>query len=94
MKDYGASRLELFNRDEKPLLLPLPPEPYEPVEQRLLKAQQNNHVYLSKSKKYFSVPHAHRIEIGGETIRKTKYTRITRCRYRNSSVELLLCSIV
>lgn len=57
MKDYGASRQELFNREEKNLLVNLPPTPYELVNQHSLKVQQNNHVFLRGYGKYFSVPH-------------------------------------
>lgn len=57
MKDYGASREELFNREEKHLLVALPRERYELVNYHSLKVQQNNHVFLRNSLKYFSVPH-------------------------------------
>jgi transposase len=57
MKDYGASRKELFERDEKHLLMALPKERYELVNYHSLKVQQNNHVLLRKALKYFSVPH-------------------------------------
>jgi transposase len=57
MKDYGASRRELFEREEKDLLVELPREKYEMVNQHSLKVQPNNHVHLRGKKKHFSVPH-------------------------------------
>ena len=57
MKDYGASRQELFDRDEKHLLMALPKERYELVNYHSLKVQQNNHVLIRNGLKYFSVPH-------------------------------------
>lgn len=57
MKDYGVSRQELFDRDEKHLLINLPSEKYELVNQHSLKVQQNNHVFLRGQHKYFSVPY-------------------------------------
>lgn len=58
MKEYGASRQELFDRDEKHLLKELPSNRYELVSQHSLKVQSNNYVQLSKLNKYFSVPHS------------------------------------
>ena len=57
MKDYSASRRELFEREEKMLLSPLPMERYELISQHSLKVQSNNHVFLRAQHKYFSVPY-------------------------------------
>ncbi len=57
MKQYGVSRAFLFERDERPLLKSLPLEPYESLSQYELKVQQNNHVFIGKLKKHFSVPY-------------------------------------
>jgi transposase len=57
MKDYGATRQELFDRDEKHHLIAIPQAKYELVNYHSLKVQQNNHVFLRSLHKYFSVPH-------------------------------------
>jgi hypothetical protein len=56
MKQHDLSRSELFDRDERSLLRPLPTEPFEPSEQLQLTVQQNYHVYHSRRKQYYSVP--------------------------------------
>lgn len=57
MKQYGCSRNVLLERDERPLLMPLPSQPYELKTHFLLTVQQNCHVYVSGQKKYYSVPY-------------------------------------
>lgn len=57
MKDYGASRKELFEREEKPVMRALPAEPYEHYSQHRLKVSSNSHVFLSRRKQHYSVPY-------------------------------------
>jgi len=57
MKQYGCSRNVLLERDERPLLMPLPSHPYEFKTHFLLTVQQNCHVYVSIQKKYYSTPY-------------------------------------
>lgn len=57
MQQYECSREVLLERDERPLLRPLPAERYEMKKQLILTVQANGHVYLSKDKKYYSAPY-------------------------------------
>jgi hypothetical protein len=57
MKQYGFSRNVLLERDERPVLMPLPSQPYEFKKHLLLTVQQNCHVYVSGQKKYYSAPY-------------------------------------
>lgn len=57
MKDYGASRKLLFDRDELPQMRPLPAEPYQKIEQYRLTVQDIGHVHLRRRKQYYSVPY-------------------------------------
>jgi transposase len=57
MQQSDHSREVLLERDERSLLRPLPSEPYEFKQQLILTVQQNCHVYLSKQKRYYSVPY-------------------------------------
>ena len=82
MKEYGASRQELFERDEKPLLIDLPKEKYELVNQHSLKVQQNNHVLLRKLNKYFSVPH----QLIGQQVTVLYSTKMVRIYHKGECV--------
>jgi transposase len=82
MKDYGVSRQELFERDEKPLLIDLPNEKYELVNQHSLKVQANNHVLLRKLNKYFSVPH----QLIGQQVTVLYSTKMVRIYHRGECV--------
>ena len=57
MQQSGHSREVLLERDERPLLRPLPEESYELKQHLILTVQQNCHVYFSKQKKYYSAPY-------------------------------------
>lgn len=57
MQDYGVSRRTLLERDERPLLKPLPSSPYQLVRQTKVTVLQNGHIKLSSIKKYLSVPY-------------------------------------
>ena len=70
MQKKPYCREERFLSLEKPHLKPLPEESYEIKYYRELKVAQNNHVYLSKDKHYYSVPYRH---IGHKV--KVIYTR-------------------
>ncbi|MEO7906599.1 MAG: IS21 family transposase [Saprospiraceae bacterium] len=54
MQEYECSREVLLERDERPVLRSLPPQRYQIKKQMILTVQRNNHVYLSKDKKYYS----------------------------------------
>jgi transposase len=56
-KDY--SRMEKFLADEKHLLRPLPQTAFELKYYTELHVGQNNHVYLGRDKRYYSVPYIH-----------------------------------
>lgn len=56
MQQYDCSREVLLERDERPVLSSLPAERYQVKKQLILTVQRNNHVYLSKDKKYYSAP--------------------------------------
>jgi transposase len=57
MQQSDHCREVLLERDERPLLKPLPEEPYEIKQHLVLTVQQNCHVYFSKQKKYYSAPY-------------------------------------
>jgi len=57
MQQSDHSREVLLERDERPLLRPLPTETYEMKQHLILTVQQNCHVYFSKQKKYYSAPY-------------------------------------
>lgn len=59
-----------FLAEEKKLLDPLPVDKFELKSYKELKVAQNNHIYLSENKHYYSVPH----ELIGSTV-KVIYTR-------------------
>lgn len=56
MQQYEGSREVLLERDERPILTPLPTERYQIKKQLILTVQRNSHVYMSKDKKYYSAP--------------------------------------
>ncbi len=56
MQRYGVSRRHRFDLDERPMLAPLPAQPFELTYRRRLKAQKNNHVYLAQDRTYYSLP--------------------------------------
>jgi len=78
IKDHNQTRMqqkpycreERFLADERHLLGPLPEESFEMKFYRELKVAQNNHIYLTKDKHYYSVPFAY---IGSQI--KVIYTR-------------------
>lgn len=57
LQQSDHSREVLLERDERPLLRPLPEQPYEMKQHLILTVQQNCHVYFSKQKKYYSAPY-------------------------------------
>jgi transposase len=57
MQQYDCSRRVMLERDERPLLCPLPDEPYQLKQQLILTVQANCHVYLSMEKRYYSAPY-------------------------------------
>ena len=56
MPQFDCSRRQLFEQNEKPLLQPLPAEPYELHQYLELTVQCNCYIYISRSRQYFSVP--------------------------------------
>lgn len=59
MQHKSYCREERFLANEKHLLKPLPPEPFELKYYRILKVAKNNHIYLAQDKHYYSVPFAY-----------------------------------
>jgi transposase len=59
MQKKPWSREEKFLSEEKACLLPLPTEPFEIKKYSLLKVAQNNHIYISEDKNYYSVPYTY-----------------------------------
>jgi transposase len=57
MQQKPYCREEKFLADEKPLLKPLPNEPYEVKYYKEYKVGKNNHIYLTQDKHYYSVPY-------------------------------------
>jgi len=57
MRDYGASRQELFERLDKPALKPLPAVPYEFAQ--WTKARVNIDYHIEFGKHWYSVPYYH-----------------------------------
>lgn len=55
----GYCREEKFLAEEKPLLKELPGEPFQVKYYASLKVALNNHVYLARDKRYYSVPYQH-----------------------------------
>jgi hypothetical protein len=70
MQQKPYCREERFLANEKPILQPLPKEPYEIKYYRELKVAKNNYILLSCDKHYYSVP----FQWIGETA-KVIYTR-------------------
>ena len=70
MQQKPYCREERFLADEKHLLGPLPAQPFEMKHYRELKVAQNNHIYLTEDKHYYSVPYTY---IGTKV--KVIYTR-------------------
>lgn len=58
MQQKPWCREEKFLAEEKKLLTPLPTEKFELKHYKELKVAQNNHIYLSEDKHYYSVPYA------------------------------------
>jgi hypothetical protein len=58
------SRRKVFLASERPLLTPLPPEPYVPKHKTQAKVQKNYHVELGEDKHFYSVPYRY---IGQQT---------------------------
>ncbi len=57
MQQKPWSREERFLAEEKKQLAPLPMERFELKKYKELKVAQNNHIYLSENKHYYSVPY-------------------------------------
>jgi transposase len=57
MQQKPYCREEKFLADEKPLLKPLPDEPFEVKYYKEYKVAKNNHIYLTQDKHYYSVPY-------------------------------------
>jgi len=57
MRDYGKSRLELFESTERSALLPLPTDPFEISEWK--KAKVNIDYHVAFDERLYSVPHRH-----------------------------------
>ena len=57
MQQKPYCREEKFLADEKPLLKPLPNEPFEVKCYKEYKVAKNNHIYLTQDKHYYSVPY-------------------------------------
>jgi hypothetical protein len=56
MQQKPYSREEKFLADEKPFLKALPQEAFELKHYRIYKVAQNNHIYLTEDRHYYSVP--------------------------------------
>lgn len=59
MQQKDCCREEIFLSEEKPLLNPLPNEPFEIKHYKTLTVAKNNHVYLLPDKHYYSVPYSY-----------------------------------
>lgn len=70
MQQRPYSRQERFLADEKPLLKPLPEQPFEIKHYCDLTVGTNNHIYLGRDKHHYSVPYTY---IGNKV--KVIYTR-------------------
>ena len=57
MQQKPYCREEKFLADERPLLKPLPEQPFEVKYYREYKVAKNNHIYLTQDKHYYSVPY-------------------------------------
>jgi transposase len=58
-KKTPFSRRYFFEKQERALLKPLPPEPFTLKKVVFLTVQRNYHIQLSEDHRYFSVPYAH-----------------------------------
>lgn len=65
MRIYGASRRELFERLDKPVLKPLPPQPF--VLSAWKKVRPNIDYHVEFDRHYYSVPHASTYERDRDT---------------------------
>lgn len=59
MQQKNISRIDLFNRDEKEKLRPLPASKYQIKHSIEAKVQKNYHIILGEDKKQYSVPYQH-----------------------------------
>lgn len=58
MQQKNISRIDLFNRDEKATLRPLPIEKYQIKHSVYAKVQKNYHIILGEDRKQYSVPYS------------------------------------
>lgn len=58
-KNTPYSRRYFFEQQERPVLKPLPAEPFSPKKVVMLTVQRNYHVQLSEDHRYYSVPYQH-----------------------------------
>lgn len=59
MQQYDCSREALLERDERSLLGELPEQRYEIKHHLVLTVQHNGHIYVSRTKQYYSAPYRH-----------------------------------
>lgn len=83
-KDTVYSRLYFYQQQERPLLKPLPSEPFVPKKVTLLTVQRNYHVQLREDCLYYSVPY----QYVGKKVKVLYDSRVVEVYYGNSRIAL------
>ena len=77
MRQVGATRLELFEKLDKPALKPLPSQPYYHVETKRAKVSPDYHIQYQRH--YYSVPH----RLVGQHVELEASSKIVRIYHQN-----------
>ena len=83
-KNTVYSRLYFYEQQERPLLKPLPPEPFAPKKVTILTVQRNYHVQLREDCLYYSVPY----QYVGKKVKVLYDSRVVEVYYDNSRIAL------
>jgi len=83
-KDTVYSRLYFYQQQERPLLKPLPSEPFVPKKVTVLTVQRNYHIQLREDCLYYSVPY----QYVGKKVKVLYDSRVVEVYYDNSRIAL------
>lgn len=83
-KNTVYSRLYFYEQQERPLLKPLPPEPFAPKKVTLLTVQRNYHIQLRDNHLYYSVPY----QYVGKKVKVLYDSRVVEVYYDNARIAL------
>jgi transposase len=81
-KNTVYSRLYFYEQQERPLLKPLPPQPFAPKKVTVLTVQRNYHVQLREDCLYYSVPY----QYVGKKVKVLYDSRVVEVYYEHSRI--------